>query len=123
MHSPDDQDSPKTSFKPDITILSLVSGTFENDVARIWGDAHLHEYLAASNRRRHVWHCWLSRSVEHDDPYNLLTFSKAREIITLSFGNCPQGLIGALSRLGPVARDPAFYHQLFRCFEKGGSIA
>jgi hypothetical protein len=111
------------------SVLSLLAGEFTPEILSIWGEYRVHEYLAAPDQRRHVWHCWLALrregdfSVSVDPTYQVLTLTRSNAIIRDGYGCCPNGLLSALSRLGAEARRPEFYPALAGILTGGGEVA
>jgi hypothetical protein len=110
-----------SSTEPANNLIALVAGEFADDVARIWAGARVAHYLTASDARRHLWHCWLASeraNLERKfraDPaatFRRLMTAKGRNLIEAAYGICPAGLIRALAKCGPQARQRTFYRAL-----------
>lgn len=125
LHLPNTQG--QTQFVSD-NVLSLIAGPFAEQVSAIWAN-RIFEYLGATDRRRHLWHAWLSQNTsrnltqEVEEVYNFLSFAKSKIIASDGFGNTPAGFIPALGRLGATACQPAFYLALHRVLSIGGRVA
>lgn len=105
--------------------ISLIAGSFDHRIARVWGD-RIAEYLLAPDSRRHVWHCWLASptaNLDRPDLYQFLTFARSKQIIPDGYGWSPPGLLSALSKLGARARSKEFYAALFEVLARGGPVA
>jgi hypothetical protein len=119
------------SFPPHLnrlynSALSLIAGPFTELILAIWEPHRTHEYLSASDCRRHVWHSWLGSHGGHyidTETYRLLSWSRSKDILADVYGWCPSGLISALGRLGAEARRREFYAALFEVLKRGGPLA
>lgn len=106
------------------SILALVAGPFAEQVMSVWGCERVHEYLSATDTRRQVWHSWLVKHPDGDEKDHLmLSLERSRQILSHGYGSCPDGLVGALSRLGPKSRSRDFYLALFDIMRRGGPLA
>lgn len=107
------------------SVVRLIAGQFVNDVSRVWGPDRLHEYLAATDLRRHIWHSWLAanRAGIDDRSYDFLTTQKARSIIAEGYGCCPVGMLPMLRKLGPQAKQLDYYRALAGVLKRGDACA
>jgi hypothetical protein len=112
--------------------LDLIAGPFASAVATIWSGDRSANYFAATDARRHVWHCCLSAPSAVFPPRNLdesaltcerLTWGRAKDLILQAYGCAPRGITGVLSRLTPAPLEPAIYPLLVRILEVGGDGA
>ncbi len=101
--------------------VEALAGVFIAEVRRIWEDRNVGDYLAASEARRHVWHCWMASERDTIErrfrafpalALRRLTAHKARDLLAGAYGSCPPGLVKALGRCGPEARSREFYRNL-----------
>lgn len=110
------------------TLLALTAGTFESRVREIWAD-RVGEYLSASDRKRHIWHAWLSADNgdrdKRSDPQiqDFLLHTSDRGIIADGYGVNPPGIGRALGRFGIRASEPHVYRALVALLSLGGAAA
>ena len=108
-------------------LLMLVADEFAADVAAIWTADTLADYLLATERQRHVWHCWLASPFgglmrkARVDPARMrchLATRNAKDLLRDVYGDCPPGLVTALGKCGARARTRDFYPALVRALAR-----
>jgi hypothetical protein len=108
------------------TALSLVAGNLTDRIAKIWQRHRIHDYLLAPDKRRQVWHRWLSSQLDIAHPeqaYHFLAQVRSKDILADVYGCCPSGLISALGKFGARATRTEFYACLHGLLAKGGPLA
>lgn len=107
-------------------VVKHVAGEFSSSILSIWGINYITEYMVATATQRHVWHAVLSVPNSKLPPnINMrtwLTSCRCKELLRISFGTYPPGMIGLLSKLGPCAESPDFYNSAHVALSRRDSL-
>lgn len=113
-------------------VVPVLARRFTAQVLAIWSGPRILDYLMATDARRQVWHAWFAapKNLELDQngfaddlAYQWLSTAKGVAIIEQAFGFAPPGIMNALAKLGPVARDALVYQQLIQVLAQPGGQA
>ncbi|WP_172122507.1 hypothetical protein [Devosia sp. 919] len=114
------------------SLIPIIAGEFADPVTKIWAGGRIHEYIAAADGRRHLWHAWLSservkfcanNAMSAELAYHQLTFASSKDLILQAFGERVRGYSNVLGKLGATPRSPRIYRALARTLLNEGAAA